>query len=94
MRSGEICLDANASFDPTRDLTPQDIEVDSAQEPRLLRLHLKHSKTDPFSEGSDIFLAKAYDELCPMAALLAWLTHRGPDHTGPLFRFHSGATNT
>ena len=31
MQLGEICLDADAPFDPTRDLTPQGIKVDSVQ---------------------------------------------------------------
>ena len=94
MRSGEISLGNDSPFDPTRDLTPQDIEVDSVQDPRLVRLHLKHSKTDPFGEGSDIFVARTYNELCPVSALLAWLTHREADRSSPLFYFQSGVPLT
>jgi len=70
LRSGEIYLETNDLFDPVRDLTSQDVEVDNLDDPKLLRLHLKHSKTDPYSEGSDIFISRTYDELCPLSALL------------------------
>ena len=94
LRSGEISLGADSSFDPTRDLTPHDIEVDNLENPQLLRLHLKHSKTDPYSEGSDIFIARTHDELCPVSAVLAWLTHREAGRSGPLFYFQSGTPLT
>ena len=94
LQSGEISLGADSSFDPTRDLTPHDIEVDNLVNPQLLRLHLKHSKTDPYSEGSDIFIARTHDELCPVSAILAWLTHREAGRSGPLFYFQSGTPLT
>ena len=93
MRSGEICCAGGGSFDPTRDLTPQDVTVDCITNPQMLRVHLKHSKTDPFREGTDIFVARTNDELCPVTALLAWLVERGKKE-GPLFQFYSGASLT
>ena len=80
----------DSGFDPTRDLTPQDIEVDSLDNPKLLRLHFKHSKTDPCGEGSDVFVSRTHDKLCPVSALLAWLTHWEGDRNGPLFHFQTG----
>jgi len=94
LRSGEICSGADGPFDPTSDLTPQDIEIDSIQNPQILRIRLKHSKTDPFREGSDIFVARTQNELCPVSAVLAWLTNREADRTTPLFYFQSGAPLT
>ena len=94
MRLVEIFLDNNGPFNPTRDLTPKDIKVDSIQDPRLVRLHLKHSKTDPFGEGSDTFVVRTYNELCPVSALLAWLTHQEANQLGPLFYFQSGTPLT
>ena len=91
MQPGEIFLGTDGPFDLTRDLTPQDIEIDSIENPQLLRLHLKHSKTDPYTEGSDIFVLRMHDELCPVSALLARLTHREADRRGPLFYFQSGS---
>jgi len=83
MRSGKVSLGTNGPSDPTRDLTLQDIKVDIVQHPRLVRLHLKHSKTDQFA---DIFMVRTYNELCPASALLAWLTHREADRSCPLFQ--------
>ena len=81
------------SFEQSRDLTLHDIAVDDIRNPTTLRVHLKCSKTDPFREGTDIFLARTDDELCPIAAMLSWLVIRG-NEDGPLFNFHSGAPLT
>ena len=93
MCSGEICCAGGGSFNQTRDLTPQDVTVDCITNPQMLRVHLKHSKTDPFREGTDIFVARTNDELCPVTALLTRLVERGKKE-GPLFQFHSGASLT
>ena len=63
------------------------------ENPRWIRIHLRHSKTDPFREGAFIFLPRTKDDLCPVAALLAWLTVRGISPS-PLFSFASGASLT
>ena len=94
MRSGEICKEMDESISRTGGLTPQDVEIDNLQNPQTLRIRLRHSKTDPFCEGSDIFFSKTNDELCPVSALLAWLVQRKTNHTGPLFLFQSGAPLT
>ena len=51
-------------------LSPQDITVDSIHNPQLFKIHLKTSKTDPFREGSDIWLVQSHDNLCPVSAVL------------------------
>jgi len=69
LRSGEICSGADGLFDPTSDLMPQEIEIDSIENPHI---RLKHSKTDLFrEEGSDIFVSRMQNELCPVLAVLA-----------------------
>jgi len=83
MRLGEISLGTDGPSSPTRDLTLWDIKVDSVQHPRLARLYLKHSKTDWFT---DIFMARTYNELYPVSALLTWLTHQEADRSCPLFQ--------
>ena len=45
--SGEIYLKTNDLFDPVRDLTSQDVEVDNLDDPKLLRLRLKHQRQTP-----------------------------------------------
>ena len=94
LRSGEICVGTNGLFDPERDLTARDIQIDDIENPQLLKIHLKQSKTDPFRAGTDVFMSRTHNSLCPVSALLAWLVRRGNDHTTPLFYFQSGAPLT
>ena len=94
MHSGEIGAYSESDFDPTRNLNTQDVAVDNLVNPQILKLRLKCSKTDPFREGADIFLAHTRDELCPVTAMLAWLVKRKakPAAEGYLFVLQSGGT--
>ena len=94
MRSGELCVGTDGPFDPDKDLTARDVQVDNLHNPQLLKIHLKQSKTDPFRVGTDIFMSRTHDQLCPVSALLAWLICSGNNQTGPLFYFQSGAPLT
>jgi len=66
-------------------LSPQDVSVDSLDNLQLVKIRLKASKTDPFCEGVEVYLARTMDNLCPVSAVLAWLSIRG-NSQGPLFR--------
>ncbi len=59
-------------------MTFKDVTVDCMETPQLLRVKLKALKTDPFRQGMDIFIGRADNELCPMAAVLAYMAIRGP----------------
>ena len=83
MRAGEFTSRAG---DASPSLTADDIAVDSREDPSMVRIHLKHSKTDPFRHGVDIYLGRTGRDLCPVAALLAYLAVR-PAVNGPLFIF-------
>ena len=89
LRSGELCIATGEAFDEYRNLTLQDIVIDSMSNPWMLKVHIKCSKTDPFRVGSDIFIARMENDLCPVAAILAWLVKRG-NASGPLFHFQAG----
>lgn len=90
LRSGEITLPSEGSFDAGAHLCFDDIAVDSIQDPSLLTVRIKASKTDPFREGTDIYVGRVRNsKLCPVAALLRYMTCRGAAH-GPLFRFGNG----
>ena len=43
----------------------------------------------PFRQGMDIFIGRTFNELCPVAAVLSYLTRRG-NNQGPLFWFVDG----
>ncbi len=83
-RSGEICIPSRASFNSNIHLTPSDIAVDNKSRPTMVQIHLKQSKTDQFHEGADIVIGATGQSVCPVAALLQYLTIRGSD-PGPLF---------
>ena len=96
MRSSKIGAYSESDFYPTRNLTTQDVAIDNLANPQILKIRLKCSKTNPFREGSDIFLARTHDELCPVTAMLTWLVKRNakPAAKGPLFVLQSGAPLT
>ena len=43
----------------------------------FMRLKLKKTKTDPFREGVKITIGASGDDICPVAALLAYLAQWG-----------------
>ena len=88
-RSEEIVIPTLGAFDQGTHLTFDDVTVDNLQNPRLLRVRLKESKTDPFRKGIDVFVGRTEDDLCPVAAVLKYMVKRkkGP---GPFFRFCNG----
>ena len=67
--------------------------IDDVVNPGVLSVRIKQSKTDPFRQGVTIFMGKTGCDLCPVAAVLAFLAMRGPGE-GPLFRFESGEALT
>ena len=53
-----------------------------------MRIHLKHSKTDQQQLGVDLYVGRTFNNLCPVAAMLAYLALRGQTE-GPLFMVDS-----
>ncbi len=90
LRSGELTAPSAHDFDPGYHLLLEDVALDSHTHPKLARIRIKASKTDPFRKGLDIFLGSTDNRLCPVAALAAYLAIRG-HAPGPLFRFASGS---
>ena len=84
LRSGEITVPTDAGFDEGVHLTFNDISVDCTENPQVIRVRIKASKTDPFRVGADIFIGRTDNDLCPVAAVLAFMALRGP---GPFFHF-------
>ncbi len=62
---------ADSAFDPKCHLTFEDETVDQLVAPKILKIHLKSSKTDPFRKGVDVFVGKTDNQLCPVSAMLA-----------------------
>ena len=89
MRSGEITVPSEESYEECSHLSVLDVTVDNVSCPSMLRVHLKASKTDPFRAGIDIFVGRAVGPLCPVSAVLDYMVARGPS-PGQLFIFQDG----
>ena len=89
MRSGELTVPTGSIFDCTIHLIPRDITVDDLQRPTMLKIHVKSSKTDPTRKGVDLLVGRTGNSLCPVVAMLRYLSMRGIDD-GPLFREGNG----
>ena len=63
--------------------------VDSHEVPTVIRLRTKQSKTDLFRAGVDIFLGSSGAAICPVQALLQYISVRSAEQ-GPLFIFQAG----
>lgn len=89
LRAGEMTVPSDTDYDPTIHLNCNDIAVDNPNDPAVLRVTIKQSKTDPFRRGIDLFLGKTATDLCPVKAMLNYLLVRA-EGTGPLFKFQDG----
>ena len=63
--------------------------MDSYDNPKVVKVRIKASKTDPYRLGVDIFLGRTHKDLCPVAAILSYMLQRGPG-PGPLLKFADG----
>lgn len=91
LRAGEFTCPPSSCID--HPLSASDISVDSHDNPQLLTLHLRASKTDPFGAGCYIYLGRTNTIPCPVAAVLSYLSLRPSTH-GPLFIFQDGSPLT
>lgn len=93
LRAGEFTVPSKQAYDPEVHLNLADMAIDSHEHPSLIRLLIKQSKTDPFREGVEVFLGASKGEICPVRALVDYLSVR-PATPGPLFVFDSGSPLT
>lgn len=67
-------------------MTPQDVAIDNYANPSTMRIRVK---ADQLRKGIDLYVGRTRDGLCPVAAMLAFLSRRGMT-PGPLFCFPGG----
>lgn len=77
MRAGELMGDRKDGFDPSQHLGLEDVATDSRENPTMVQITLKKSKTDPFRQGVTIVLGATGNDLCSVQALFTYLTMRG-----------------
>ena len=83
---GELTVLSPTAFHPSTHITIRDIVIDKRDNPSLIQIHLKVSKTDQERKGVSIFIGKTGDDICPVAALTAYLATQDRGD-GPLFQF-------
>ena len=79
-------MECESKFDPQIHLSFSDLAVDNALAPQVISINLKRSKSDQFMKGVKLVLGRTNDNLCPVTALLTYLSHHG-NSLGPLFRW-------
>ena len=93
LRVSEFTVPTQGDYDESTHLSLKDISVDSCSNPRLIKVHIKQLKTDPFRQGVDIFLGATDSPICPVAGILPYLAVRG-SQPGPLFITNDGKNLT
>ena len=92
-RAGEITVPSVTEFYPAVHLSWGDVSTDAGSPPSKVRVFLKRSKTDQFGRGVAVWLGETGDELSPVAAVTAYVAHRGAS-LGAFFRFEDGSPLT
>ena len=86
-RLGEILIPLGEAYNPTNHLSVGDVAVDNTTHPSLIQIKLKQSKTDQFGKGAMVYIGRTDTDLCPIAAILAFMALRG-NSPGPFFQHH------
>ena len=74
LRSGETCSPSDKAYDPSANLSFSDVAIDDPQNPSIMRVHLKTSKTDPFRKGVDVFLGRNLHTMSSPPCWPTWLS--------------------
>lgn len=89
LRAGEMTVPNDQAFDESLHLSVNDRAVDDPIKPSIVQIKIKQSKTDPFQRGVILFVGKTGMALCPVSAILDYLSARGMS-AGPLFQYKDG----
>ena len=90
LRCSEFTTPSQQEYDPQVHLQYEDVAVDCRNNPGMLTVWIKQSKTDPFRQGVTLWLGKTDCVVCPVTGILPYLTARR-SRPGPLFITSKGA---
>lgn len=93
LRSGEVTVPSEAAYDSGVHLNMADVSVDSIENPSVVKVRIKASKTDQFRRGVDIYVGRTHNQLCPVEALMTYVARRGKQQ-GLFFRFEDNRVLT
>ena len=82
-------MPSESAYDKDTHLNMEDVSVDSVANPTVVKVQIKASKTDQFRKGVAVFVGRTDNNLCPVAAILAYIARRGTE-SGFFFRFENG----
>lgn len=89
LRCAEFTVPSMLAYDKKRHLSQDDVDLLTPPTILSISVLIKSSKTDQFGKGVSIFLSRTGAPLCPVSALLDYLSTRGPE-PGPLFLRSNG----
>ena len=81
LRLSEFTIPSDSQFDKALHLCLNNISIDNRDNPKLLQIRLKQSKTDPFRRGVSIYLGATESNLCPAKGILPYLALRGTHYS-------------
>ena len=84
LRVSEFTIPAQDQYDQYCHLSFNDVSLDNQDNPHMLKISIKQSKTDLFCKGVDIYLGATGHTFCPIRGILPYLALRG-SRRGPLF---------
>ena len=88
LRCSEFTIPSLQSYKVSRHLSLGDISIDSHDNPTIMSVRIKSSKTDQFGKGVSLFLGRGQGHLCPLTAILQYLAIRS-NKPGPMFVFQN-----
>jgi len=89
VRVSEFTVPYHSNYDSEMHLSLTDITLDSRDNPRLIAVSIKQSKTDPFRKGVTLYLGATNHPVWPVSGILPYLALRD-NQPGPLFLTKEG----
>ena len=77
LRCGEFLVPDGTQYDASIHLSLADFTLNQSSSPWQITLNIKKSKTDQFRQGMQVVLGATGSDLCPVGALLDFLSLRG-----------------
>lgn len=93
LRISEITVPSDDYFIADDHLGIANIADNSKENPTLLRVTIKKSKTDPFRQGVSLYLGRTSSDICPVSATISYLEKRSLA-AGVLFKQQDGCQLT
>ena len=90
LRAGEFTTVSSSTL---ASICVSDVAVDRHHSPSVMRIFLRKAKTNPFGKGIHIFLGRTDRTLCPVVAIMNYLSVRPPGE-GSLLVLEDGSLFT